>query len=183
MNLCCGVAFALAQRSGVDEMASRMAEGFRGDRTRFDPGTVLTLILATAAIVLALWLVSYCSAGRRRPAAHNSPGKLFLALCRAHRLGWRDAWLLWRLARWHELEAPARLFLEPDRFDFQGLNRSLTRRAARLQSLRRRLFADLPEADGRSAPPTNSGAFGLPLAGPTADPGTVGTPPPISAIA
>jgi len=159
MSLWCSAVFTLAQRGGVEEMANRMVDGSRGDRTHFDPGMLLTLALGAAAVVLALWLTSYFSGGRRRPTAYHSPGRLFLALCRAHRLPWRDAWLLWRMARWNELEDPARLFLEPERFDPQGLSRPLTRHAPRLQSLRARLFAGLPEADAQPGPLTNSGVF------------------------
>jgi len=183
MTFFCGAVFAMAQRSGAEEMAVRMGGHSHGGRNQFDPGTVLTLVLVTAVIVLVLWLVSYYSAARRRPAAYHSPGKLFLALCRAHRLRWRDAWLLWRLARCHELEDPARLFLEPERFDPQGLNRSLARHVARLRMLRRRLFAGLPEVDPQPEPPTNSGVFGLPVPMPAPEPGTAGSPPPVDAIA
>lgn len=175
----CDLPFTLALASGAEEAAGRVAEGLRGGRAEFDSGTLLTLALSLAAIVLVLWFTSYCSGGRRRTTAYHSPGRLFLTLCRAHRLGWRDVWLLWRLARWYELEDPARLFLEPERFDPSTLSRRLTRQAARLRLLRSRLFAGLVETDSPSGPPANSGAFGLPLPS-TA---TAGIAPPVETVA
>jgi hypothetical protein len=83
------------------------------------------------------------------------------------------------VARWHELEDPTRLFLDPERFDPQGLNRLLARHATRLRWLRRRLFAGLPEGGPQPDPPTNSGIFELPV--PVT--GTTGNPPPVDAIA
>ena len=47
----------------------------------------------------------------------SSPNRLFLSLCRAHRIAWSDRWLLWRLAASQRLEDPVRVFLEPERLD------------------------------------------------------------------
>ncbi len=179
MSLGWDAALALAQRSGVVERASLLADGFRSSRTHFEPDMLITLASGMAAVVLLIWLTSFFSGARRRLTVYNSPGRLFLALCRAHRLRWRDAWLLWQLARWHELEDPARLFLEPERLDREGLNRRLTRHAVRLRWLRLRLFGGLPEADALPGPPTDSGAFGLPVPMPN----TPGSSPPVDAMA
>jgi hypothetical protein len=164
----CDIAVVFAERNGVDALASRMADGFRSGHGRLDSGRLAAILLSGAAVVLVVWLLSYFSDGRRRPVAYHSPWKLFLSLGKAHRLTSRELWLLWRLARWHELEDPARLFLEPERFDCRGLSPWLTRRAARLQSLRSRLFAGLAKPD--SAVPAASGVPGLPIAMPVAGP-------------
>jgi hypothetical protein len=179
MSLGWDAALALTQRSGAVERATLLADGARSFRTHFEPDMLITLASGLVAAVLLIWLTSFFSGARRRLTAYNSPGRLFLALCRAHRLRWRDAWLLWQLARWHELEDPARLFLEPERFDREGLNRRLTRHAVRLRWLHLRLFAGLPEADAPPGPPTNSGAFGPSLSVPS----PAGSPPPVDAIA
>lgn len=163
MSPWCDLLFTLALASGAEEAAGRVAEGFRGERAEFDSGTLLTLALSLAAVLLVLWFTSYWSGGRRRASAYHSPGRLFLTLCRAHRLRWRDVWLLWQLARWYELEDPARLFLEPERFDPSTLSRRLTRQAARLRLLRARLFAGLRETEEPSGPSTHSGVLGLPV--------------------
>ncbi len=139
------LALLFAERGGVDELAGRAADGIRGDRVPMDSTRLIAILVALAGIVLAVWLLSYFSEKRRRPVAYHSPWRLFLALAKAHRLTWRDVWLLWRLSRFHQLADPARLFLEPERLDREGLSRPLARHAARLQSLRSRLFVGLTE--------------------------------------
>jgi hypothetical protein len=54
---------------------------------------------------------------------------------------------LWRLARSHGLRAPARVFLEPERFESSRLSPVMRRHAARLEGLQDRLFAGLAEAE------------------------------------
>jgi len=70
---------------------------------------------------------------------------LFTELCRAHKLNWRQRWLLWRLARIEQLSHPARLFLEPEWYAAAGLPRELRHNAAQLNAIRARLFADAKE--------------------------------------
>jgi hypothetical protein len=72
---------------------------------------------------------------------------LFLSLCRAHRLRWAEWWLLWRVARDQKVKDPARLFLEPRWLDSARLRPVLRLRAARLESIRRRLFGRLLGGD------------------------------------
>jgi hypothetical protein len=139
------LALLFAYRSGPDGFANRAADGIRGDRTSTDSTRLIMILIGLAAVVLVVWLLLRFSEQRRRPTAFHSPWRLFLALAKAHRLGWMDVWLLWRLSRFHRLEDPARLFLEPERFNREGLSRPLARHAARLQSLRSRLFAGLAE--------------------------------------
>jgi hypothetical protein len=138
-------ALPFAGHNGVDELAARMSDGFRSDRTSVDIGTIVALLAGAAGIGFLLWIVAHLVGGYDRRATFNSPRKLFLRLCRAHRLTWRDTWLLWRLARSQRLGDPARLFLEPERFDPSDLAPGLRRHAERLQSLRDRLFADLSD--------------------------------------
>jgi hypothetical protein len=139
------IALLFANRSGLDEFAGRAADGVRGDRVSMDATRLVTILVGLAAVILVLWLSSHFSEQRRRPTAFHSPWRLFLTLARAHRLSWMDVLLLWRLSRFHRLEDPARLFLEPERFEREGLSRPLARHAARLQSIRSRLFGGLVE--------------------------------------
>jgi hypothetical protein len=141
----------LAALSGIDDLASHMAEGFHGDRWRINGGLAIGMVAGALALALALWIVSRVAGGQNRRLACNRPGKLFVSLCRAHRLGWKDAWLLWQLARWQELHDPARLFLEPERFDPPGLGPGLVPHAERLRALRNRLFEGLGEPDSSSS--------------------------------
>lgn len=145
MSLGSGIALVFAQRSGLEEMASRAADGTRSDRVPMDSTRILIVLVGLAGVVLVVWLLSCFSERRRKAAACHRPWKLFFALAKAHRLSCIDVWVLWRLSRFHRLEDPARLFLEPERFDRDWLSRPLARRAARLHSLRSRLFAGITE--------------------------------------
>ena len=133
---------------------------------RTESTQLIEMLVGMGVVVLIVWVLSYFSDGRRRPASYRSPGRLFLALARAHRLTWWQIWLLWRLARWRGLKDPARLFLEPQWFDREGLSRRLARRAARLRLLRSRLFAGLSEAETQASAPVASGGLGLPIGAP-----------------
>jgi hypothetical protein len=145
MTRWCELALLAAERTGMDELADRAADGIRGSRVPMDSTRLITILAGLAGVVFVVWLLTKFSEQRRRPATYHSPRRLFLALAKAHRLSWMDVWLLWRLARFHQLEDPARLFLDPERFDREGLSRPLARHAARLQSLRSRLFAGLAD--------------------------------------
>ncbi len=160
----------LADRSAVDRLANRMADGFRGDRARTESGQLLTILIGMIVVVAVVWILSSWTDRRRRVAAYRSPRRLFWSLAKAHRLAWRDAWLLWRLARWHGLAAPARVFLNPEWFEVEGLSRSLERREARLESLRKRLFSGLPQPQPAPASPTGPSSVGLPVAVPALGP-------------
>jgi hypothetical protein len=135
----------IAARNGVDDLASHMADGFRGDRAHWDCRTMLAIVAGALAVGVLIWFVSRLACGRDRRASRCGPKELFATLCRAHRLSWRDSWLLRRLARVQQLDDPARVFPDPDRLDCQDLAPSLKRHAPRLQSLRSRLFADLAD--------------------------------------
>ena len=136
------IATLLGQAS-LNEWASRMGDGFRpGGTPSHSSGLSLGLLIVTA-VAIVLWLLGRW-ANRAFPGGANaSPERLFLRLCRAHRLGWSDGWLLWRLARALQLDCPIRLFLEPQRLDGEGLPEPFRRHRARLASLRARLFAGL----------------------------------------
>jgi len=163
---CCRV-LLLAERNGLDELASRMADGFRGDRVRLDFGLVVVMLLGAAGLAAAILFLSRLAGGRDRRSVSNSPGKLFVSLCRAHGLTWKDTWLLWRLARWQQLDDTARLFLEPDHFDLDGLSPPLAARGERLKSIRGRLFADLAATETPRAAPAQEPAPALPIAAAT----------------
>ena len=157
-------ALLLAERNGLDELASRMADGFRGDRVRLDFGQVAAMLLVAAGLAAVIWFLSRLTGGRDRRSVSNSPAKLFVSLCRTHGLNWKDTWLLWRLARWQQLDDAARLFLEPDHFDLDGLSPSLAAWGERLKSLRSRLFADLAAPEPPRAAPAQEPAPALPIA-------------------
>ena len=80
--------------------------------------------------------------------------KLFLELCRAHGLTWKERFLMWRLARCQRLRDPARLFLEADRFEEARLSRPLKVHNQSFRAIRARLFRAPPivEADTETLP-------------------------------
>jgi len=129
----------LAQRSPLEDMTTY----FRGPRVQLGPRDALVLLLGLVGLILLLWLLSVLMNWQERGYRRPSPARLFLHLSRAHRLTWHDTWLLWRLARLQRLSDPARLFLEPDRFERRHLVGSLRHSVSQLEKLREKLFADL----------------------------------------
>jgi hypothetical protein len=129
----------LAERTHVREWARAL----RNRSSQVDTQYVLTGLGVLAVIVVALWGVSYFLSRRERRRSYDSALMLFLALCKAHRLGWSDRWLLWRVARRQRLRDPARLFLEPRRLAAENLCPSLRTREPQLQALRARLYTGL----------------------------------------
>ncbi len=148
MNHFAAAAIVFAQRSPMENLA----DYFRGPRTQLRASDALYLLLGFGGLILLAWLLSLLMNWQERGCRRPSPLRLFLALCRAHRLAWTDRWLLWRLARSQGLPEPARVFLEPERFDPTHLAGAFGRSRARLEQLREKLFAqpDDPGAtDGR----------------------------------
>ena len=124
----------LAQRSHMDSLGN----SFRSHGNA--PSDVVLGLLILAALVLGIWALARLLAIRERRRSFDSPRRLFLSLCRAHQLSWRDRWLLWRVAKVQKLKDPARLFLEPERFEAARLGPALTAKTPRLAALREQLF-------------------------------------------
>ena len=140
----------LAEQGRLDHLTS----GFRGRRARFDSDDLATGLLILGGVAVAIWVLSQFLARQEKNKPCNKPGRLFRNLCKAHGLGLADYWLLWRLARYHRLRDPARLFLEPERFDAANLNVAWRARAEQLREIGERLFADLATSEDRPADPT-----------------------------
>ncbi len=94
-----------------------MSNHFRGERARWGIDDYVVAALLVAAVAIAVWILSRQAALLERRRHTNSPRALFRQLCRAHGLKFGNRRLLWQLARYHRLEHPARLFVEPDRFE------------------------------------------------------------------
>ena len=132
----------LAERSRLDNLS----EPFKRPSAGMDPGEVTRALAILAVIIVSAWLLLRLRTAQERRRPYDSPLRLFLALCKAHNLRWSERWLLWRLARAQRLKEPARLFLEPQRFDAAGSGPALAGRAARLRRIRDQLFSDPPRA-------------------------------------
>ena len=142
----------MAQTNRVDEMARRMADGFREDPVRFDGGIGWLLVLILVGLLPAVWLLGRLTGRGREEIPRNDPGRLFAGLCRAHGLSWSDRRFLRRLARSQGLEDPACLFVEPDWFDASGLDGGPHDWGRRGQAIRNRLFAGLTKEDFEPGP-------------------------------
>lgn len=133
----------LAVKNGGTPLTRRMGESFRPSTGGADSAktiAALAAVLAVGAVLFFVWRV----AARRNPGkSQSSPRRLFLSLCRAQRLSWSETWLLWILARRQKLADPARLFVEPERFELAALDDGLKGNAVRIERLRSRLFAGL----------------------------------------
>jgi len=116
-----------------------MGQRFRRGGSGIEPTTVAIVVLAVAVSVLALWALSRF-VGRRDRQAYRSPRALFRELAAAHRLDRAQRRLLRRIARCHRLAHPARMFVEPARFDAAVLPASISKDRQALETLRDRLF-------------------------------------------
>ena len=135
--------FLLAQRHPLEGLA----KGFQRTQTRpVHLGEIVLLLAIFAGFIVALWVASrYLERRGGQPRPGYSRLGLFLALAKAHKLGWSDHWLLWRVARDRRFRDPARVFLEPQALDPAKVSPKLRSRAAQLDALAKRLFAGLPE--------------------------------------
>ena len=126
---------------------SQASEQFRHTKGTF---TLEDLVLGVGLFLAAgfgLYLLSKLISRRERRQTYYHPRKLFDELCTAHALNRSDRRVLLDLARFHDLDDPGRLFLEPDRFDKSHLDEELLERASELFAIRDTLFAS-PEGDG-----------------------------------
>ena len=126
----------LAQATAWWEMGAR----FRKGGAELDPSGLLLVAAVAGLFVVALWLMArYLQDDGESP--YYGPRRLFLQLCQTHKLGWRESWLLWRLARSQGLKKPAVIFLEPERLNAPHVPASFARFQKQLGRLRRHLFA------------------------------------------
>jgi hypothetical protein len=126
----------------ADSRLRAFSGGFKPGENQQGPGSVLTVLCVILVFIVLLWFLARLADRRRERGPTNSPLILLVTLCRAHGLSWRDCFLVWRLARRHRLKDPARLFLEPERFD-TGTGRASRGRSGRLQAIKARVFAGL----------------------------------------
>jgi hypothetical protein len=155
--------------------------GFRSTQSGVGLHEVVIGLLLIGGISVLLVLFSWILHWQQRRRHYSSPRELFLSLCRAHRLRWKECWWLWQLARQQHLEDPGRLFLEPERFDASRIPPSLRRRQSEFDRLREQLFraaAEEPETKPLN-PPEASPAFspGGAALPPASAPPTLNIPP------
>jgi hypothetical protein len=142
----------LAARTRMDDLVSGLGSGFREKHARYTTTEVVSGMLGLIVLALLVWLATQ---GIRRliHRLRSGRGWLFLRLCQAHGLKWSDRWLLWRLTRYQLLRDPARLFVDPDRWEPSRLDPRLPVDRVRLTALWRRVFCDLPGREKASLAP------------------------------
>ena len=145
----------LAQSSRLRALGS----GVRGRRAQFDSGDLFTMVVVLAVFVVGLVVHSKLMSRQERRRSFTSPGELFRALVKAHGLDRSSRRLLRQIASYQRLAEPARLFLEPERFEPANLSVPLRARAAVVAALRDRLFT-VP-----TAPPSPADTTTDPIAG------------------
>ena len=129
------------------ELFRSLGSGFRGKRAHFSSDDLYAFVGIVVGCVIAAVVLSKLLARQERQRSFHSPWALFRQLCKAHALDWRTCWLLWKIARAHQLAHPARLFLEPERFDLVGLGPDFASQADQIEELREQLFAGWNEAE------------------------------------
>ena len=143
-------AILLAERSRLDSIS----RGFQGRRARFQKDDLVIGLLILGGIALAVWILAYALKFQEQWRSRPSPLRLFLSLCKAHRLRWSQRWLLWRVARARQLRDPARLFLEPEMLEAANLGRRFETRRAQLKQIRHLLFDRLEQPQQYHDPQT-----------------------------
>jgi hypothetical protein len=127
---------------GTVDRWKAVGSGLRGSGAKLDPVDLWIAGAVLFGVVLLIWVLSKF-VRKERGQVFNSPRRLFHSLCKAHGLNWSSRMLLRRLARRQKLTQPARLFLEPDRFQARNLGPKLKAQQARLDRLRDTIFGEM----------------------------------------
>lgn len=143
-----------ARREAAATLASQAAQA-AADPPVQNAWPLLVGVCAVVAVV-AVWLFAawYLSPPKARRIGH--PWRLFFQLARAHRLAWREVWLLYRLASRLKLQQPALVFVQPENFAPSRVEGWSADTVARLVRLRERLFAGLGQGDAFEAKTASS---------------------------
>ncbi len=132
-----------------DPRLERFTREFRGREPQIGARGVMIALMLLAVVVVSLWILSRIIERRSGRRQFDSSFGLFMSLCAAHHLRWSQRWLLWRLALSGRLTEPARLFVEPHRFETKNLGERLAPRATELKEIAGRLFAVPAAADNQ----------------------------------
>lgn len=135
-----------------DSRWQNLGQRFRGSRAQLDEWDISVGIAVVGGLLVGIFLLSRYASSSEKGRRFHSQRKLFRSLCAAHGLERSDGRLLKRLARLHRISHPARLFLEPERFQRLESGRELSAENDAIEALRRRLFTgalDQPKAQFR----------------------------------
>jgi hypothetical protein len=124
------------------EVFRSMGSRFNPKRVRLDGSDLAIWICIIAGVTLVVFVLSKLLSRQERIRRYSSPRGLFRELCKAHGLDRAERRLLMRLANHHQLEHPARMFLEDERFGLESLSGELRGQGSEIVRLHDRLFAE-----------------------------------------
>ncbi len=136
----------LADQGRLNEMGRHFRQG--GGGVSF--AQMLIFVLVLVGIGVAIWLLGRFVSSRERRGYYDAHA-LFRELCRAHGLDFRSRRLLRRVAQRQQLALPARLFVEPQRFDAAIYDSDLAEHREQLEQLRTKLIGAKKTAETISA--------------------------------
>jgi len=127
--------YLIAWQGSIENMSSH----FRDGAAR--PGLLPVAILVVVLLILgvAVWLFSRWM-NQRHQGGYNSPRAMFNELCGAHDLDYNSRRVLKRLAKFHGFSQPARIFLEPGRFDSHNVSTAINEDPEFIEKLRDDIF-------------------------------------------
>lgn len=124
-------------------LLEHMGSGFRGEVENAEfpiPWVMIGILLAIAAVIgIAIFAKMKLDEFKKLMPAQRR--QLFYELCKAHGLSRQEVKLLVGLARVHQLENWALLFVQPERFDSAKLGTLHVETVQAYVSIRDRLFA------------------------------------------
>lgn len=136
MNVEEGFHMLLGQSSRLESLAS----GVRYKSSTFDSSDVLLGFGIVAGVILGISFLYMLMNRSERTRRFNSPKELFRSLCRVHQLDRANRRVLKAMARHQRLTQPARLFLEPERFESVNLSPALRTQLGVVEALQAKLF-------------------------------------------
>jgi hypothetical protein len=116
-----------------------LGDRFRSDEANFGPLTVGAVAVGLFAIVCLLWFLSRTRDSDREKTIDN-PRKLMRELAHAQQLSGAQERLIRRVVRHYRIEPPARVMLEPERFDTAALDSHFAAEKQGILQLKERLF-------------------------------------------
>ncbi len=130
---------------GENDKLQRMFRAMRDSQTKISDTQVAVGFVIVLAFLVVLAMMAMMFERRQNRRSYHSAGGLFNDLCKAHRLTFKQRWLLRRLSRFQKLRVPARLFIEEERFDLVNVPTTLRPYAKEFYTIRATIYRDDPE--------------------------------------
>ncbi|GEM_PF-1101245 len=145
----------LAQVQSPTNPLELFAREFQQRAVRIESDYLLSGLLVILGVLLVFWFLGQWFDPQRRWLPRNSPLRLFLGLCRVHRLNWSETFLLWQIAKSLGTDDPCRIFVEPELLEAVKFRPGDGEHAKQWKQLKYRLFGELscgPSSDLQPLP-------------------------------